>query len=38
MKYTTMSGEYNGRLTATGGRGVCPLSSCKVRYSQNINI
>ena len=33
-----MSGEYFGRLIATGEWGVCLLSSCKVRYSQNKNI
>jgi len=27
-----MSGEYFGRLIATGAWGVCLLSSCKVRY------
>ena len=27
-----------GRLIATGEWGVCLLSSCKVRYSQNKNI
>ena len=27
-----MSGEYFGRLIATGEWGVCLLSSCKVRY------
>jgi len=31
-----MSGEYFGRLIATGEWGVCLLSSCKVRYPQNI--
>jgi len=29
-----MSGEYFGRLIATGEWGVCLLSSCKVRYLQ----
>ena len=33
-----MSGEYFGRLIATGEWGVCLLSSCKVRYPQNKNI
>jgi len=33
-----MSGEYFGRLIATGECGVCLLSSCKVRYPQNKNI
>ena len=32
-----MSGEYLGRLIATVEWGVCLLSSCKVRYPQNIN-
>ena len=32
-----MSGEYCGRLIATGEWGVCLLSSCIVRYPQNIN-
>jgi len=31
-----MSGEYFGRLIATGEWGVCLLSSCKVRYPKNI--
>ena len=30
-----MSGEFLGRLIATGEWGVCLLSSCKVRYPQN---
>ena len=29
-----MSSGYFGRLIATGERGVCLLSSCKVRYPQ----
>ena len=33
-----MSGEYFGRLIATGEWGICLLSSCKVRYPQNKNI
>ena len=33
-----MSGEYFGRLIATGEWGVCLLTSCKVRYPQNKNI
>ena len=33
-----MSGEYFGRLIATGKWGVCLLSSCKVCYAQNNNI
>ena len=33
-----MSGEYFGRLIATGEWGVCLLSSCKVHYPQNKNI
>ena len=33
-----MSGEYFGRLIATGELGVCLLSSGKVRYPQNKNI
>jgi len=33
-----MSGEYFGRLIATGEWGVYLLSSCKVRYPQNKNI
>ena len=33
-----MSGEYFGRLIAIGEWGVCLLSSCKVRFSQNKNI
>ena len=33
-----MSGEYIGRLIATGEWGVCLLSSCKVRYPQNKKI
>ena len=33
-----MSGEYFGRLIATGEWGVCLLSSCKVRSPQNKNI
>jgi len=33
-----MSGEYFGRLIATGEWGVCLLSSCKVHYSQNKTI
>ena len=33
-----MSGEYFGRLIATGEWGVCLLSSCTVRYPQNKNI
>ena len=32
-----MSGEYFGRLIATGEWGVCLLSSCKVRYPQTNN-
>ena len=32
-----MSSGYFGRLIATGERGVCLLSSCKVRYPQNKN-
>ena len=32
---SSMSGEYFGRLIATGEWGVCLLSSCKVRYPQN---
>jgi len=31
-----MSGEYFGRLIATGECGVCLLSSCKVRYPKTI--
>jgi len=30
-----MSGEYIGRLIATGEWGVCLLSSCKVRCLEN---
>ena len=30
-----MSGEYVGRLIASGEWGVCLLSSCKIRYPQN---
>ena len=33
-----MSGEYFGRLIATGEWGVCLLFSCKVRYPQNKNL
>jgi len=33
-----MSGEYLGRLIATGEWGVRLLSSCKVRYPHNKNI
>ena len=33
-----MSGEYFGRLVATGEWGMCLLSSCKVRYPHNKNI
>ena len=33
-----MSGEYFGRLIATGEWGVCLLSSCKERYPPNKNI
>jgi len=33
--YGPMSGEYFGRLIATGEWGVCLLSSCKVRYPKN---
>ena len=33
-----MSGEYFGRLIATGEWGVYLLSSCKVRNPQNKNI
>ena len=33
-----MSGEYFGRLIATGEWGVCLLSNFKVRYPQNKNI
>ena len=35
---STMSGEYFGRLIATGECGVCLLYSCKVRYPQNKDI
>jgi len=33
-----MSGEYFGRLIATGEWGVCLLSSYKLRYPQNKNV
>jgi len=33
-----ISGEYFGRLIATGEWGVCLLSSCNVRYPQNKDI
>ena len=33
-----MSGEYFGRLIATGEWCVCLLSSCKVRYPQTKNL
>ena len=33
-----MSGEYFGRLIATGEWSVCLLCNCKVRYPQNKNI
>ena len=33
-----LSGEYFGKLIATGEWGVCLLSSFKVRYPQNKNI
>ena len=33
-----MSGEYFGRLIATGELGGCLLSSCKVRSPQNKDI
>ena len=32
------SGEYFGRLIATGEWGVCLLSSCKLRYPKNKNL
>ena len=32
-----ISGEYFGRLIATGEWDVCLLSSCKVRYPKNKN-
>ena len=38
LKAQSMSGEFFGRLIATGKWGVCLLSSCKVRHPQNKNI
>ena len=36
--FETMSGEYFGRLSATGEWGVCLLSSCKVRKYLKVEI